>query len=41
MTAEVSTIPRFSLVFPAYNEEAYLPRLLDAFAKTYWCDDPR
>ena len=25
-----STRPRFSLVIPAYNEEAYLPRLLDS-----------
>jgi glycosyltransferase involved in cell wall biosynthesis len=22
--------PRFSLIIPAYNEEAYLPRLLDS-----------
>ena len=29
MNAPASTTPRFSLIIPAYNEEALLPRLLD------------
>jgi glycosyltransferase involved in cell wall biosynthesis len=28
-----STVPRFSLIIPAYNEEAYLPALLDSVDK--------
>jgi glycosyltransferase involved in cell wall biosynthesis len=27
------TVPRFSLIIPAYNEEAYLPALLDSVAR--------
>lgn len=37
MTEFASTVPRFSLVIPAYNEEAYLPALLDSVDKARTC----
>ena len=37
MNALPSSVPRFSLIIPAYNEEAYLPVLLDSVAAARAC----
>ena len=35
MNALPSSVPSFSLIIPAYNEEAYLPILLDSVAAAW------
>ena len=42
MQALQSTVPRYSLIIPAYNEEAYLPALLDSVevARTCYAGGP-
>jgi glycosyltransferase involved in cell wall biosynthesis len=37
MKALPSSVPRFSLIIPAYNEEAYLPALLNSVDKARTC----